>query len=633
MLVVIPEVSHFLLMMALVLSFGQAVAVFAPTSGAVVRGQRVMATGLTAVLALSFLGLIWSFVTSDFSVRAVAENSHTAKPFLYKIAAAWGHHEGSLVLWVLILALFGWWVSRLRASDRFMQVTMGVQGALILAFVALIVFTSNPFLRLDPVPLQGASLNPLLQDPSLALHPPMLYVGYVGFSVVFALAVAALVTGRADADWARLVRPVSLVAWSFLTLGIGLGSYWAYYELGWGGWWFWDPVENASLLPWLSGTALIHSLIVLQKRGLFAAWAVFLGIISFCLSILGTFLVRSGVLTSVHAFAMDPLRGYAVLLIFLLFAGGAFALYAVRAHRLSTGVEAPEFTMTSREGMMTINTVVLAVLTLTVLVGTLYPLLLEGLTGQSISVGPPYYNQVFTPISALLLLMLPVGSVMAWRHVGERPKRLWVPAVVVMLCGVLLTLWLGVAHLWPIAGLVLGGWVVLCSVIDLWQRPVRTVGVWGMALAHIGVGLLAVAAVAETAFRDDITRPLAIGESLEIGPTQLTLRRVGEVDGENYVAMRGQVEATLRNGKQQTFWPERRYFPASAQTTTEAAIRTTPLGDLYVTIAEPKMRDGEAVWPVRVARHPMIPALYLGMLLMALGGGLAAYQTYRRRGA
>lgn len=628
----IAEVAHFFLILACALSLGQAVLTLSKST--INQSlQRKLAGGVFACLLVSFAGLVWVFATSDFSVVSVAQNSHTAKPFLYKIAASWGHHEGSLVLWSLILAGFGWWAAR---STRLRIVghhwVLGVQGALTAAFTSLTVITSNPFLRLDPPPLQGASLNPILQDPSLAFHPPLLYVGYVGFSIVFAYAIAALLTGRADADWARAVRPFALVAWSCLTFGIGLGSYWAYYELGWGGWWFWDPVENASLLPWLSGTALVHSLVVLQKRGLFAPWAVFLAIISFSLSILGTFLVRSGVLTSVHAFALDPVRGYAVLLIFLIFSGGALLLFGLQAHRLSSPQKAVQFSITSREGMMTLNTLMLAVLTFTVLVGTIYPLILEGLTGQTISVGPPYYHQVFTPISALILLILPFGMMTAWRRSGfVKTGPLWWAGLA---CAATLILGLGMFHVKHsvfLAAAVLGVWVIVVSVLDLLRRPVKTMGVWGMTLAHIGVGALCIGAVAENAFNGYMAKSLAVGERLEFDDYTLTLDGVSEGTAQNYMAMTGQVTVQRAGGGDVTLQPERRYYFVSGQTTTEAAIRPTPTHDLYATIGPVDVSDGTPRWSVRLAKHPMIPVIYLGFILMTLGGAMAAVRTIRGR--
>jgi cytochrome c-type biogenesis protein CcmF len=625
----VPELGQFCLMLALGLAVTQVVVSVRPSPIGAALAARAHRLGFWAVAA-AFVCLIVCAVVSDFSVSAVAQYSHTAKPLFYKISGVWGNHQGSMLLWVLMLSLFGLGVVRASLDMETRCYALAGQGALQTAFLLFIVGASDPLARVFPVPVQGDSLNPLLQDPALAFHPPLLYAGYVGFSAVFAMAAAALITGRVHADWARAVRPVALVAWVCLTLGIALGSYWAYYELGWGGWWFWDPVENASLLPWLSGTALVHALLITQRRGLFPGWTVFLALLTFSLSLLGTFLVRSGVLTSVHAFALDPARGYAVLAILGLFSGGGFVLFALRGADLD-GADEP-FALSSREGLMMFNNLMLSAACFAVLIGTLYPLLLEGLTGRSISVGAPYFNAVFTPLMAALLLLIPIGLAAPWRHV-RKPLS----GHIRLLAGVLFAVFIiGVAVLGPhqagtAFGLALGVWVIAGSV---WDAVLRTRGGAGWRLAtvavmvaHLGLGVFVIGAVAESAGRHEASTTMRIGQTVTVDHQVWTLESVGEVDGPNYVAAR----AVLR-GPDGVVLPERRFYPASGQSTTEAAITSHLWGDRYVTIGEPQAGPGDdLVWPVRIARHPLILWVYLGCVLMALGGAVAFWARRSER--
>ncbi|MDD3838480.1 MAG: heme lyase CcmF/NrfE family subunit, partial [Phenylobacterium sp.] len=504
----IVELGAFALVLGLALSIAQAATLALARmrrSAALAGAGEGMALGAFLSLAVAFVALVWAFVVSDFSVANVAENSHTAKPLLYRIAGAWGSHEGSILLWCLALTGYGAAVAGLgrHLPADLKASALAVQGLLGAVFLAYTVFASNPFLRLDPAPVEGRSLNPLLQDPALALHPPFLYAGYVGLSVVFSFAVAALIEGRVDAAWARWVRPWTLAAWSLLTLGITLGAFWAYYELGWGGWWFWDPVENASFMPWLVATALLHSAIVTEKRGALPGWTVFLALAAFSFSMLGAFLVRSGVLTSVHAFAVDPERGVLLLIILGIMAGGGFALFTWRAPSLTPG---GVFAPISRESALVLNNILLAAATATVLLGTLFPLIREAATGEAISVGPPYFNLTFTPLMAILLLLLPVGPLLAWKR-GDAlgaAQRLWAAA------GLALAVALAVFALsepkkaFGAMGMGLGAWLIAGAVAELAERgrafrvPAAETfrrlanlprGAWGMTLAHIGLGV------------------------------------------------------------------------------------------------------------------------------------------------
>ena len=615
------ELGHFAAFLALAAALAQGL--FG------LRGERRLAA-LAAyagfgVMTLSFVTLIIAFARSDFSVALVANNSHTLKPMLYKIAGAWGNHEGSMALWCLVTIGFGaagaLWMRTGR--DLFEARALGVQGLLAVGSLAYLLFASSPYLRLDPAPFQGAGLNPLLQDPALSIHPPMLYLGYVGYSFVFALAAAGMMEARIDAVWAREARRWSLAAFIPLTLGIALGSYWAYYELGWGGWWFWDPVENASLMPWLIGAALLHSVVVTEKREGFAAWSALLAVLAFLFSIMGAFLVRSGILTSVHAFAVDPERGMLLLGGLLAYGGFALVLFAMRAPKLAGG---KPWALLSREGALMANNIVLIVATLTVLLGTLFPLMAEA-AGRTISVGEPYFNLTFTPMLGVLLIILPVVQAWAW---GKADLKSWTKWAVGGAALALVFVALGVG-LWSISigaalGLALGVWLVLGSVWELKRRAI-TPGrifrlpprVWGMTLAHLGLGLFVIGAVVETTGRYETTVALAEGGSAEVIGWTLTLDEVRAIEGPNWYADRAVLTAA-RSGSRAVMTPMKRYYPAAQMPTTETAIHKTGMGDLYAALGEQRMVEGEPRWVFRVYYNPMIDLLYFGVLLMALGG-------------
>jgi cytochrome c-type biogenesis protein CcmF len=632
------ELGHFALVLALAVALAQTVL---PLVGAW-RGQtRLMAIAEPAatvqflLLAFAFAVLTRAFVVSDFSVALVVANSHTAKPMLYKVAGVWGNHEGSLLLWSLILALFGaaagWFggglPGRLRAR------VIAVQGAIGVAFLAFMILTSNPFLRLDPAPLDGQDLNPLLQDPGLAFHPPFLYLGYVGLSMAYSFAVAALIEGRVDAAWGRWVRPWTLAAWVFLTIGIALGSWWAYYELGWGGFWFWDPVENASFMPWLIAAALLHSAIVVEKREALKSWTILLAILAFGFSLIGTFIVRSGIITSVHAFANDPDRGVFILLILAVFTGGALTLYALRAGALEArGV----FGTLSRESALVANNVLLSVSCFVVFVGTLWPLVAEMVAGRKLSVGPPFFDAAFTPFAVALAVLVPVGGMLAWkRGDGPRTLRALAPAAVLAVAAGALAFALqtGRSALGPV-GLALGLWVILGAVADLWARAGRggarerlqrlarlPRGDWGKAIAHAGFGVSVLAIAAMIAWQREDIRVLQAGESFEIGGNAVRLERIEEVEGPNYTATRGVFTVTpAAGGAAFTLAPEKRFYPAAGMPTTEAGIDYGLWRDVYLVLGDAQTDGG---WAVRSYVKPLANWLWAGCIIMALGGVLS----------
>ena len=597
------------------------------------------AIGQAIFTALAFAALTFGFVTSDFSIANVAENSHTAKPMLYKVSGVWGNHEGSMVLWVLILALFGAAVAlcggNLPATLK--ARVLAVHGMVGLGFLAFVIFTSNPFERVIPPPADGSGLNPLLQDPGLAFHPPFLYLGYVGFSIAFSFSVAALLEGRVDAAWARWVRPWVLAAWCFLTIGITLGSFWAYYELGWGGWWFWDPVENASFMPWLLGTALLHSALVVEHRQTLVNWTVLLGILTFSLSLVGTFLVRSGVLTSVHAFALDPGRGVFILALILLSSGGGLLLYALRAPGLTRG---PGFAGVSREGALVWNNILLVSAAATVFVGTFYPLLIDLVSQDKISVGPPYYNLTFVPIILPLLALMVAGPLLRWRT--DRAARLlrrtrW---LALPLLGAALGLWLFATELLTAIGFALAGWLVLGTLLALADRarlaqrgwrlgPVLGLprAVWGMSLAHIGVGICVAGITAMTAFQQEAVRLLEPGDQITLGGYRFQLLEVAPAIGPNYRADRARFAVTRERTPIATLVSERRFYPVRRSQTTEAGIWSNGLINLYVSLGEQSDRGG---WAVRAYYHPLAPLIWIGALVMA-GGGLVSLSDRRLR--
>ncbi|MBX3479925.1 MAG: heme lyase CcmF/NrfE family subunit [Caulobacter sp.] len=637
----IVELGAYCLVLALALSIAQVGLSAAGVRRPVLAGAgEGAATGAFIALALTFAALIFAFVGSDFSVANVAANSHTEKPLLYRVAGAWGSHEGSMVLWCLALTGFGAavaWFGKGLPRDLKAR-TLAVQGALGVAFLAYTVFASNPMARLSDVPLEGRSLNPLLQDPALAVHPPMLYLGYVGFSVVFSLAVAALIGGRIDAAWARWVRPWTLAAWSLLTIGITLGSFWAYYELGWGGWWFWDPVENASFMPWLMGAALLHSAVVTEKRGALPGWTLFLALATFTFSMLGAFLVRSGVLTSVHAFAVDPTRGLLLLGILGVAAGAAFALFAWRAPALSPG---GLFAPVSRESAMVVNNIVLTVAAGTVLIGTLFPLIREAMGGDTVSAGPPFFNLTFVPVMVVGLLILPFGPMLAWKR-GDAlgaAQRLWVAAVAAAGAGLLALFLVSPTKALASAGLALGFWLLFGAVVEIGQRvrlfraPWPEVfrrmgglprGAWGSSLAHAGLALFVLGACFETAWKLELAEVMAPGRSVTLGAYELTFDKVGVVDGPNYLAERAVL--TVRRGGRAvcTATPERRFYPAGGQTTQEVAICARGLDQVYITLGERRGTvDGAPGWLVRGYFNPWVQLIFLGPLLMAVGGAVS----------
>ncbi|MEX0365688.1 MAG: heme lyase CcmF/NrfE family subunit [Ruegeria sp.] len=630
----VTELGHFALILAFMVAIVQMVV---PMVGAHKRWSGWMAVAEPAANAQFFLtafafgALVWAFVTSDFSLRLVVLNSHSAKPMLYKISGAWGNHEGSMLLWVLIVTLFGamaaWFGGGLPPSLK--ARVLAVQSAIAVAFFAFILFTSNPFLRVAVPPFDGQDLNPLLQDPGLAFHPPFLYLGYVGLSMAFSFAVAALIEGRVDAAWARWVRPWTLAAWVFLTIGIALGSWWAYYELGWGGFWFWDPVENASFMPWLLAAALLHSAIVVEKREALKSWTILLAIIAFGFSLVGTFIVRSGLLTSVHAFANDPERGIFILVILAVFVGGALTLFAARAQAMEAkGV----FGMVSRESALVVNNILLAVSCFVVFFGTLWPIVAEMGFDRKLSVGAPFFNSAFTPFMVALGIILPLGSMLPWKR-GKLGRVAWSLRYAFGLALALaLLVWAMQTErsaLGPV-GLFLGAWVTFGAVIDLWSRTGRKGSLrrmmrlpradWGKAVAHTGLGVTMFAIAGLMAWEVEDIRVARMGEPFEVGDFILTLEDVQRVQGPNYYSTMGFVKLE-RNGRQiATLRPEKRDYPVARMPTTEAAIDYRILRDVYVVIGD---RQNDGSWTMRTYIKPFANWIWAGSILMALGGALS----------
>jgi cytochrome c-type biogenesis protein CcmF len=621
----IPELGQFALALALALSLVQGTL---PIIGAQ-RGNaawiavaRPAAQALTVLVAFAFGCLTYAFVANDFSVQYVAMHSNTKLPLEYRVSGVWGGHEGSLLLWTLMLGVWMTAVSVFSshlAEDMTARV-LGVMGLVSAGFLAFMLFTSNPFDRLLPPAADGRDLNPLLQDPGMVFHPPMLYMGYVGFSVAFAFAVAALLSGKLDAAWARWSRPWTTVAWLFLTLGIALGSGWAYYELGWGGWWFWDPVENASFMPWLIGTALIHSLAVTEKRGSFRSWTVLLAILAFGLSLLGTFLVRSGVLTSVHAFAVDPKRGIFILALFTLFIGGALVLYAWRTSRIGLG---GEFAPVSRESLLLANNVLLVAAAASVFLGTLYPLLIDALGVGKISVGPPYFETVFVPLMAPALFLMGVGPLARWKRssLPELTVLLRWALGVSLVAGFLLPLAFGAWHALTGFGLALALWIVATGLISLRKRPSGSRAHLGMVVAHIGVAVFVVGVTLVKSYESDQDANMKEGDVVTLGAFAFRLDSVEEVKGPNYIAARAKVSVT-RDGKPVTVLrPEKRLYTVQNMPMTEAAIDPGITRDLYVSLGDPV---GNGAWLVKVQNKPFIQWIWGGCVIMALGGLIAA---------
>lgn len=641
------ELGHF----AFVLAF--AISVVSALAGLTLwrRGDRLaMALSQASVLqfiliAAAFAALVQAFVVSDFSVALVVNNSHSLKPLIFKISGVWGNHEGSMLLWILILVLFGALVAVFarRLPSDLTSLVLGTQSLLVAAFSGFTLFTSNPFARVAVPPLEGNDLNPILQDIGLAIHPPLLYAGYVGFSICFSFAIAALISGRIDQAWARWVRPWTMLSWIFLTLGIAMGSYWAYYELGWGGWWFWDPVENASFMPWLAGTALLHSALVMEKRNALKVWTVFLSIITFSLSLLGTFLVRSGILTSVHTFASDPTRGLVILSILAVLIGSAFLLFAIRSPALRQG---GLFAPISREGALILNNLFLATAVGAVLVGTLYPLLLDALTGTSISVGAPFFDFTFGALMAPLLLVLPFGPLLPWKRgdmVAAGQRLVGVAALAIFLT-ILISALGGVSISLVPLGLLLGFWVSFGSIAEVLERgrvgriPVsesvrRLVGlprsIWSTAIGHLGLGLTVLGVVSVTAWETELVTTLNPGETAELSGYTIHFDSFEQLPGPNYVADTGIFTVTDAGGGTARLEAERRIYAASGMPTTEAAIQTYGLSQLYLQLGEP-LADTHVI---RVWHKPYILLIWLGALVMAGAGVLSLTDRRLRIGA
>jgi cytochrome c-type biogenesis protein CcmF len=646
----IVEIGHFALILALLVAALQGTL---PMIGAHRRDASLMAIAAPAALlqlalvTFSFATLTWAFVTSDFSVLNVAQNSHTAKPMLYKISGVWGNHEGSMLLWALILALYGGAIAafgkNLRPSLKVR--VLGVQALIATGILAFVLLTSNPFIRLSPAPVNGNGLNPLLQDPGLAFHPPLLYLGYVGLSITFSFAVAALIEGRVDAAWARWVRPWTLAAWGFLTAGIVLGSWWAYYELGWGGWWFWDPVENASFMPWLAATALLHSAIVSEKRDTLKSWTIFLAIIAFGLSLLGTFLVRSGVITSVHAFASDPTRGVFILLLLVVTIGGAFALFAWRGPSLKgSGLFQP----VSREGGLLLNNFLLTVAAASVLLGTLYPLFIDVLELGKVSVGAPYFESVFVPMMIPMIMVMGIAPFLKWKRgdFKSATAKLKIALVITVIGGGLTWMIIDRASALAAFGMALAIWLFVATLtelamrIKLFQVPLgdsarrllrQPRASWGMTLAHAGLAIAIAGMTASSAWRVEKIQVMKFGDSVNVAGYTYTLKSVNEIKGPNYSATRGRFTVTKGDSFNLILEPEKRVYTTRNMPTTEAAIHPTFLGDLYAVVGDRDEKSGGYI--TRLYFNPLVPWMWTGALIMVLGAGISLSDRRHRVGA
>ncbi|WP_417455074.1 heme lyase CcmF/NrfE family subunit [Kiloniella sp.] len=645
----IAELGQFAIIMALLAAIAQSIL---PLIGAERLDSRLMAFGSQASLVqllfviLAFGCLTQAYIVSDFTLVNVAENSHSTKPLLYKISGVWGNHEGSMLLWILILAVFG---AAVAAFGRNLPVTLkarvlAVQAMIGVGFLTFLIFTSNPFTRLLVPPENGRDLNPLLQDPGLAFHPPMLYVGYVGFSVAFSFAIAALIEGKVDAAWARWVRPWTLTAWTFLTGGIALGSWWAYYELGWGGWWFWDPVENVSFMPWLMGTALLHSAIVVEKRNSLKVWTILLAILTFSLSLIGTFIVRSGLLTSVHAFAVNPERGIFILFLLAIAIGGSLALFAFRAPSLKAG---GIFSPISREGGLLLNNLLLSTACATVFLGTLYPLFMEALGGGRVSIGPPFYNNTFVPVMVPLLLLVCVGPLLPWKRadligVLGRLKYAGLATILAILLAWYVT---EGGPLLAILGLGMAAWLLLGTLSEWadkiklfraplatsWQRMIKLPGsAWGMTLAHGGLAIAVAGMISTSAWKVEDVAVLKPGETITVAGTNYRFDGVRELVGPNYQAVEGTFTVSQNGEFMATLKPEKRLYNVQKMPTTEAAIHSTFVGDYYAVIGD-QVEDGG--WTVRIYREPMVTWIWFGCTLMVLAGLLSLADRRLRVGA
>ena len=633
----IPEIGNFALILALLLAITQ---VIFPIVGAA-RGipswialARPVVQGQFVFVAIAFGCLAYSFVNNDFSVLNVAQNSNSKLPIEYRFAATWGSHEGSLLLWMLMLASWSVAVSVFsrHLPDDMVARVLGVMGVISVGFLLFMLFTSNPFDRMFPAAFEGSDLNPLLQDPGMVVHPPMLYMGYVGFSVAFAFAIAALISGQMDATWARWSRPWTTIAWVFLTIGIMLGSWWAYYELGWGGWWFWDPVENASFMPWLVGTALVHSLAVSEKRGSFKSWTILLAISAFSLSLLGTFLVRSGVLTSVHAFATDPTRGIFILCFLVVIIGSSLLLFAWRAPKIGLG---GSFDLVSRESLLLANNLLLVVAASSVLLGTLYPLVMDALELGKISVGPPYFESVFVALMAPAIFLMGLGPLARWKKssLPELAIRLRWAFGVSMITALLLPLTMGEWNLMVSFGLLLAFWVITSIFVSLWQRiknsshqglftklAKQSRSYYGMTFAHFGIAIFIIGVTMVNGYETEKDVRMDVGDTVAIGGYTFRFNGTNEVPGPNYQGIIGDIEVLENGEKVNLMHPEKRTYNASGMAMTEAAIDTGIFRDLYVALGEPL---GDGSWIVRVYHKPFVDWIWFGCLLMAFGGALA----------
>ena len=646
----IPEAGHFALTLALLVTLVQA---SVPMIGAHRGDQAWMELARPAafaqflLIAFAFACLTYAFVTSDFSLLAVVRYSHSAKPLLYKISGVWGNHEGSMLLWVLILSMYGAAVAGFGRNlpPGLRARALAVQALIAVGFIMFILFTSNPFERMLPAAADGQGLNPLLQDPGLAFHPPFLYLGYVGFSMAFSFAVAALIEGRVDAAWARWVRPWTLAAWIFLTTGIALGSWWAYYELGWGGWWYWDPVENASFMPWLAGTALLHSAIVVERRDTLKGWTIFLAIVTFALSLLGTFLVRSGVLTSVHAFATDPARGAFILVLLLVVIGGSLALFAWRGPSLaSTGLFQP----ISREGSLLLNNLLLTTAAAAVLLGTLYPLFLDAVGGGKVSVGPPFFNAVFLPLMAPMVATMAVGPLLTWKRgeLGPALTRLWVAFAALAAAAVLAWAVVADGPLFALLGMGLAAWLFVGTVVGFAERvklfrvplpeTLRRIGrvprnAWGMTLAHGGLAIAIAGMTGAGAWKVETIQAMKPGDTATVAGFTFTFEGARQVPGPNYTATRGTFTVARDGRPVVTLRPEKRDYPVERSLTTEAAIHPTIFGDLYAVIGDAQGSEGAFV--TRLYFNPLVGWMWGGILVMVAGGMVSLSDRRHRVGA
>ena len=623
----IGELGQLALCFALALSLVMAVSGLMGARAPAVLARKTASSatmGMLVFILLSFGALTYAFVSSDFSVALVADHSHTLKPLIYKLSGVWGNHEGSMLLWVLVLAVYAGLVAALqRGGERLTSAALGVQGLLASAFILFILFTSNPFVRLDPTPFEGAGLMPLLQDPGLAMHPPMLYAGYVGLSAAFSYAAAAMMVG--EEGWARAARPFMLIAWIALTCGIALGSWWAYYELGWGGFWGWDPVENASLMPWLIATALLHSALATEKSGAFRTWTLLLAIAGFSMSLIGTFLVRSGVITSVHSFASDPTRGFFIMVLIALAIGGALALFAWRAPKLQGGAA---FAAVSRETTLLLNNVFLVAACSAVFVGTIYPLVLDATSGTKISVGPPYYTLTFAPIFFALLVLVPFGPRLGWKR-GDL-KAAWrtlYPALgLAAVAGVAVLAIVSPRGIAVTGAFAVAGWLIGASILDIRKRKGARASAFASAIAHAGLAISLMGVAGTSAWRSEALTVVSPGQKLTVGPYTLRFDGVTREKGPNYIADRGHI-ALMDGGKvSATLLPEHRFYPAEGQDMNDTAIHTTGLRDLYLALGDER-DDGRFV--LRAYVSPLAPLIWLGGLLMALGGMLSLWGRLR----